>query len=187
MRYVRYATALRAVLIRTAAFTFGASAMWAVLPLIARWRLGLGAAGFGLMLGWFGLGAVIGGALLARLQRTLLRQIVHVSHRHLHIDHGRSRYDARSDCGVRSARDRRRGVDLAFSILNVAAQLSVPRWVQGRALAVYQIVLQGGLAGGSYWGVVGRALEAYRLRCGAAPARWSRGRRSYPLAPGCGR
>ena len=44
----------------------------------------------------------------------------------------------------------------AFAVLNVAAQLSVPRWVQGRALAVYQIAVQGGMAGASaLWGVVG--------------------------------
>ncbi len=58
----------------------------------------------------------------------------------------------------------------AFSVLNVAAQLSVPRWVQGRALAVYQIAVQGGMAVASVvWGVVG---EHYGLRvalwCGAA-------------------
>ena len=67
IRYVRYAPALRAVLVRTVAFVFGASAMWAVLPLIARYELGLGAAGFGLLLAWFGIGAVIGGAMLSRL------------------------------------------------------------------------------------------------------------------------
>jgi predicted MFS family arabinose efflux permease len=157
VRYVRYAPILRAVLIRTAAFTIGASAMWAVLPLIARWRLGLGAAGFGLMLGWFGLGAVIGGALLARVQRILsFDNIVHVS----------SAIFILITVGLAMTRDPMVAYALlaiggaawtsAFSILNVAAQLSVPRWVQGRALAVYQIVLQGGLAGGSLvWGVVG--------------------------------
>jgi len=36
-----------------------------------------------------------------------------------------------------------------MTVFNVAAQLSVPAWVQGRVLAVYQVVLQGGMAGGS--------------------------------------
>src|SRR3984957_16597185 len=65
VRYVRYAPALRAVLVRTVAFVVGASAMWAVLPLIARWRLDLRATGFGLLLAWFGFGAVIGGGVLS--------------------------------------------------------------------------------------------------------------------------
>ena len=78
VRYVRYAPPLRAVLVRTVAFVFGASAMWAVLPLIARVQLGLGAAGFGLLLAWFGLGAVIGGAMLTRLQQLVSHDnIVH--------------------------------------------------------------------------------------------------------------
>ena len=162
MRYVRYAPVLRAVLIRTAAFTIGASAMWAVLPLIARWRLGLGAAGFGLLLGWFGSGAVLGGALLARIQRRLsFDSIVHLS----------TAIFILITIGLAMTRDPIVAYTLlaiggaawtsAFSILNVAAQLSVPRWVQGRALAVYQIVLQGGVAGGSLvWGFVG---EKYGL------------------------
>jgi predicted MFS family arabinose efflux permease len=35
---------------------------------------------------------------------------------------------------------------VAMSQLNVPAQLSVPKWVQGRALSCYQIVMQGGMA-----------------------------------------
>jgi MFS family permease len=43
----------------------------------------------------------------------------------------------------------------AMTELNVAAQLSVPQWVQGRALSCYQIVLQGGMAlGAILWGAV---------------------------------
>jgi len=43
----------------------------------------------------------------------------------------------------------------------------VPRWVQGRALAVYQIAIQGGLAGASaLWGVIG-------VRYGLQIALWS--------------
>jgi len=38
---------------------------------------------------------------------------------------------------------------VTMTVFNVAAQLSVPAWVQGRVLAVYQVVLQGGMAGGS--------------------------------------
>jgi hypothetical protein len=38
--------------------------------------------------------------------------------------------------------------------LNVAAQLVVPEWVKARALASYQLVVQGGMAlGGLLWGV----------------------------------
>ena len=171
LRYVRYAPALRAVLVRTVAFVFGASAMWAVLPLFARWQLGLGAAGFGLLLAWFGLGAVIGGAMLARLQQLAS---------HDNIVHGATILFIAMTAGLAFTHETVTASFLmaiggaawvcAFSILNVAAQLSVPRWVQGRALAVYQIAVQGGMAGASaLWGVVGvwYGLQI-ALGCGAA-------------------
>jgi hypothetical protein len=41
------------------------------------------------------------------------------------------------------------------SSLNIAVQLSVPAWVQARALGFYQMVFQGGLAlGSAFWGGV---------------------------------
>jgi MFS family permease len=171
LRYVRYAPALRSVLVRTVAFVFGASAMWAVLPLVARDQLHLGAAGFGLLLAWFGIGAVIGGAMLIRLQQLAT---------HDNIVHGATALFIAMTVGLAYTHSTIGASALmalggaawvcAFSILNVAAQLSVPQWVQGRALAVYQIAVQGGLAGASaLWGVIG---EQWGLRmalgCGAA-------------------
>jgi len=54
--------------------------------------------------------------------------------------------------------------------LNVATQTAVPRWVRARALAVYLLVFQGGLAAGSaLWGVVaGRLGERAALLAAAA-------------------
>jgi hypothetical protein len=44
---------------------------------------------------------------------------------------------------------------LSLSTFNVAVQLSAPRWVVARALALYQTAAFGGLAAGSWlWGVV---------------------------------
>ncbi len=47
LRYVRYAPPLRAVLVCTAAFVVGGSAMWALLLLLARHQLGMDASGYG--------------------------------------------------------------------------------------------------------------------------------------------
>ncbi len=160
LRYVRYAPALRATLVRTAAFTIGGSAVWAVLPLVARFELGLQASGYGLLLAFFGIGAMLGGASIPRLAQILSRNAL---------------------CGVTSALfalsmlalSRTSGIvdacavmavsgaawTMTMSLLNVAAQLSVPQWVQGRALSCYQIVLQGAMAGGSaLWGYTAGAL-----------------------------
>src|SRR5690606_19632185 len=44
---------------------------------------------------------------------------------------------------------------LALSLFNVTVQLSTPRWVVGRALALYQTAAFGGMAVGSWiWGEV---------------------------------
>lgn len=42
LRYARHAPALQAVLVRIAVFNFGASALWALLPVVVRQDLGLG-------------------------------------------------------------------------------------------------------------------------------------------------
>ena len=57
------------------------------------------------------------------------------------------------------------------STLNVAVQLSVPDWVQARALGIYQMVFAGGMAAGSaLWGLIA---EARFYPDGAAVARRS--------------
>jgi MFS family permease len=55
-RYVRYAPVVRRILLRAALFLVPASALWALLPLVASRRLGLGAGGYGLLLGASGSG-----------------------------------------------------------------------------------------------------------------------------------
>src|SRR5438128_11035402 len=71
MRYVRHAPELRAVLIRTAVFACCASALWAMLPLIARKDLGLGAVGYGILLGGLGVGAILGAFVLPKARQLL--------------------------------------------------------------------------------------------------------------------
>src|SRR5439155_6735982 len=53
-----------AVLVRSAAFVLPASALWALLPLLARHGLALSATGYGLLLGCLGLGALLGALVL---------------------------------------------------------------------------------------------------------------------------
>ena len=57
LRYTRHSPPLRALIIRNLSFTFCASALWALLPVIARDQLGLGAGGYGMLLGFFRRGA----------------------------------------------------------------------------------------------------------------------------------
>src|SRR5207244_6900020 len=70
-RYVRYAPVVRRILVRSALFLVPASALWALLPVVASQRLGLGANGYGLLLGSLGVGAVAGALALPRLRAKL--------------------------------------------------------------------------------------------------------------------
>ena len=50
---------------------------------------------------------------------------------------------------------------LALSSFNATVQLSAPRWVVGRALALYQMATFGGMAFGSWiWGAVAERFGA---------------------------
>jgi MFS family permease/quinol monooxygenase YgiN len=71
MRYVQYSPALRVVLIRAGVFISCGSALWALLPLVARQQLKLGSFGYGVLLGCLGLGAVMGAFLLPKVRRRI--------------------------------------------------------------------------------------------------------------------
>ena len=69
MRYIRYSQAARVLIVRAGLFTLCSSALLSLLPLLAKHQLGLDSTGFGLLLGSFGMGAIIGGiVILPRLR-----------------------------------------------------------------------------------------------------------------------
>jgi MFS family permease len=155
-RYVRYAPALRAVLARLGAFIVGGSAIWALLPLIARQQLRLSPAGYGLLLGCFGAGAVAAAVLLPGLRARLApdRLVVLATLLFAAITAGLA--GLRSPLAAGAALAAAGFAWLAvLSTLNVEAQVVVPAWVRARALSFYLLVMQGGLAAGSaLWGSV---------------------------------
>ena len=163
LRFARHSPPLRAVLVRTATFMLPASALWALLPVVATRELGLGPLGYGIMLASIGFGAVGGAVLLPRMRArfsveammlalTLIFAAVFVV---LALAQNIIALNAALLLiGV--------GWLTINSFLNVTAQMIVPGWVQARALGVYLLVSQGGLAGGSaLWGVVA---ERYGVR-----------------------
>jgi MFS family permease len=172
IRYARYAPALDAVLVRTAAFIIWASAVWAVLPILARFELGLGAAGYGGLLAFFGAGAMVSGAALPRLGQRLSRNAISglaallFALALLGLALTGNLVVVCSMMALAGA-----SWTVTMTVFNVAAQLSVPGWVQGRALAVYQVVLQGGMAGASVlWGWVAERQGVRIAICYAAAA-----------------
>jgi hypothetical protein len=67
-RYVRNAPSVRRIFLRLDVFAAPTNILWALLPLVARQQLGMGATCYGLLLGAAGVGAVLGAVLLPRVR-----------------------------------------------------------------------------------------------------------------------
>ncbi len=169
LRYVHYAPALQAVLVRTAVFISCGSALWALLPLVARQQQ-LGAEGYGILLGCLGVGAIVGAAMLPKIRQRLSvdRLLVLAT-----ITFAAATLVLAVLPNLLVTCVALVGAGFAWlailSNLNVATQVSVPAWVRARSLGVYQLVFQGGLAVGSaLWGVVAEQLGNKAALLGAA-------------------
>lgn len=155
-RYIRYAPVLQAALIRAAVLTTCASALTALLPLVALRDLQQGAGGYGLLLGFFGLGAIGGAILMPKLRQRLSTDGVVVV---ATIVFAIATLTLALIHNVPLVLLALLAAGIAWtsmtSSLNITVQLAVPAWVQARALGAYQMVFQGGLAIGSIvWGTV---------------------------------
>lgn len=152
-RHFRDSAAVKACLVRTLMFSFAASAVLAMLPLIAR---PCGSVGFGIMLGFFGLGALVGTAVLSRLRHhlpmdaiialaTVLFAAASISLGMVH--ECSAQYVILLAAGV--------GWIQIVASLNISAQTMSPVPLRARAISMYLLVLQGGMAAGSAtWGAV---------------------------------
>lgn len=153
MRYARQESRIRAVLVRTLLFSLFASSFWALLPLIAS---RFGAEGYGTMLASFGVGALIGAALLAPARTRLsFDHLILIATFIFAIGLcGLVRSDTLFFSSVFAAAAGLAWITILAS-LNFVAQASCPGWVRARIISMYVLVLQGGLAVGSaIWGVL---------------------------------
>ncbi len=153
-RYARHSPAMRLVLIRSVGFFIFGSALWAMLPLVARRGLGLDAAGYGALLGCMGAGAVLGAIVLKQLRTKISANAISVGATLL-LALATVVLALASNAWIAGAV--MFGAGLAWigmlTSLNVAAQMAAPGWVKARALAVYLLVFQGAMTGGSIlWG-----------------------------------
>src|SRR6266545_2198692 len=183
MRYVRHAPALQAVLVRIGVFILGASALWALLPVMARHELGLDATGYGIVLGSLGFGAVGAALLLPRLRRSL--PVDRLTAAATLVFAGATlalAYVRFMPLLVASMMAGGMAWLAMMSSLTVAAQTASPAWVRARAMGIYLLVFQGLMAVGSFaWGALAERFgnatalsgAAVALVCGlAATLRW---------------
>jgi len=151
--YVRESGLAKSVLLRTGTFSVAAVAMLALLPIIAR---PYGARGYGVLLGCFGLGALLGALALPRLREKLSVDGVVVTailiFAGMTFAAGRTETFALLCVVMLVAGAAWIGI---LACLNVAAQTMCPAYVRARALSFYLLVLQGGMAvGATLWGAL---------------------------------
>jgi MFS family permease len=157
IRYVRYSQAAHVLIVRSILFTLCSSALLSLLPLLAKHELRIDSTGFGLLLGSFGTGAIIGGiAILPKLSsRFSVESFLTISIGILATVIFIMGYVRNFDilCIVMGL-----GGIAYITILSklyTVGMKSAPNWIGARVLAVYLLVLNGGLAFGSIvWGVL---------------------------------
>ena len=151
VRYVTMSPNIQLVLLRSAAFGVGASAVSAMMPLVARDILGGGALTFGALSGAFGIGAVTGALLTGQLRRRFsVETMVRCAALALAIGTALMAVSDWLVVALAGLLLAGAGWVIALSTFNVSVQMSAPRWVVARAVAMYQMIAFGGMAGGAW-------------------------------------
>ena len=155
IRYISDSPNMRRILVRAALFAFPASALWALLPVVASQQFHLRAIGYGAVLGTVGVGAVIGAVVMTRLSAMLSANAL------LAI----AALVAAAGLLAAAYLPLAAAVVLlllagvawiaTLTTLTVGAQTVLPPSMRARGLAIYLVVLIGSQALGSLlWGVV---------------------------------
>ncbi|PTW55692.1 putative MFS family arabinose efflux permease [Breoghania corrubedonensis] len=156
LRYALASRQLHLVLIRAGVYFAAASAIWALLPLVARNLLHGGSGFYGLLLGSTGAGAIAGALLLPVLRRhagpdgLMLASAITIAASMAVL----VLFPIQALSYVLFLLIGAAWIT-ALTTLNGTAQAILPNWVRGRSLAVYLTVFNAALTGGSVgWGLV---------------------------------
>jgi predicted MFS family arabinose efflux permease len=172
LRFARHSPAVLAQLLRTMAYSGAGAALWALLPGIGQRQLGLGAAGFGLMMGCLGGGAILAGLVIGRLRARIGIELIV---RGACIVYALAMLTAglsSSHALVYSALVCGGGAWMAaMSTFNTATQTSVPPWVRSRATALHTLSALGAFAiASAFWGALTSLIDLQATLCVAAAA-----------------
>ena len=157
VRYAVHSPPTRAVIIRAVLTGIAGASISSLMPLIARDMMGGTAAIYGVLLGVFGVGAVVGALLMPALRQRLAGE--------LHIG-GSTALLGLAIVALSFSHSVWTALPALFMAgalwmqpltqFNIVIQTQAPRWVAGRALAAYQAAIAGGIAAGAWlWGHVG--------------------------------
>jgi MFS family permease len=156
IRYASLSPAIRAVLLRCLAFGIIGSAIWALLPLVARDIVGGGPIIFGTLLGGMGVGAIIGAFVATPIRQTLgTERMVLAGTVVFGLAVAAISFVSNQAAVIALLVAAGTAWVLTLSTFNVTVQMASPRWVMGRTIAVYQMMIFGGMAVGSWlWGLI---------------------------------
>jgi MFS family permease len=156
LRYVRFSPGIRALMVRAGSVMFFASALFALLPAVAR-SVSASAIVYGFLLGCFGAGAVLGAlAIQPALARWSTDAVVAAGVAVVGV--------AIVATGILHAVGALGAVMLIggaawimfISLVSALVQNLAPDWVRARVLAVFMLIFQGSMAAGSaVWGAIG--------------------------------
>lgn len=153
-RYISNSPPLKILLTRSMLTGVIGGVITALMPLVARDILHGGAETYGLMLGVFGMGAVVGALLINEMrERMNAERAIQICSLLMAVAIATvalSRKALLTDVALMVA-----GAVwmMMWALFNIGVQFSAPRWVVGRALAAYQAAASGGVAIGSWgWG-----------------------------------
>lgn len=155
-RYIRYSPVVRRILVRAGLFILPASALWALLPLIASRRLNLGPTGYGLLVGLLGTGAVGVVFVLPQLRRLLTTTRLLLVSSLIYAGVLLVLVLVRSVAvGAVVLLPAGAAWVAVLSTINATTQLFLPEWVRARGLAAFAMVLFGSQAvGAAIWGII---------------------------------
>ena len=155
LRYLRYSPAIRTLLFRSGVVIFFATALTALLPLVAH-NVKSSPMVFGLLVGCFGLGALLGAVLMQSLRVRWSAEAI--------VSAGVAVFGVATIVvsGLRALPALCAALFVAgaawlmfISLINVLILNNTPDWVRARVLSISTLVIQGGVAaGGAAWGAI---------------------------------
>jgi MFS family permease len=160
LRYIRHSTVLSSALKQVFVFTSCASALWALMPLVAKNELGMDAGGYGLLMAFMGAGAVLAALGLTSVYRRFpLRRLIVA---------GAFAFAAATLAAALSHSQVVVCAMLLFAgmgwmavnaTISTVVQTYAANWVRARVASVYLLVLMGSMAvGGILWGALAQYL-----------------------------
>ncbi len=162
VRYVRHSPQVLKLMLRSFWFTSPMMAIFALLPLVATERLGMGSGGYGILFALLGAGAVVGGISVTRLRYSMsTNAIVGIGAVLAALVIAALPFVTVPAVAMALMFPAGAAWTASNAAMSGAMQVYLPAWVRARGLALFSVALFGGQAIGSL--VVGWAAHSFGL------------------------